>query len=209
MCLKGNLRASVEEHYLDKAIGMLIPALSSHMAPFNDESLLATTVILRMSEQFSEVGDDAQHHLKGAFSLFGNTCTEWSAGQLDVRGVAFFIYLRESIRICFLHEQVCNFDMSLIDEQAIEPDAPDEVWTNRMTQLVARLCNSCWAQDRRQADIADISLAIEDWKCHLPDNFSPWCYHDLDSNPFPTIKYLSTWHGKPAVHRLVISGNES
>ena len=103
----GKLEQSTEELYQDKAIGLLIPLFSSHSEPWKDESLLATTVILRMSEQF---GDDAQHHLNGVFSLFGNSDRKWASFLTDLR-VAFWIYLRESIRICFLYEQGCRFDM--------------------------------------------------------------------------------------------------
>ena len=195
LCLQGDLPTRIEQRYLDKAIGMLIPALSSHASPYNDESLLATTVILRMSEQFSEIGDDGQHHLKGAFSLFSHADHKWSPSQLDVKGVAFWIYLRESIRICFLHEQNCNFDMSLVEDKPIEPTAAEEVWTNRMTYLLAKLCNACWSNVVDESEMTKIDRSVEEWRESLPETFEPWCYRKNQDEAFPIIKFVSTWHG--------------
>jgi len=99
--LNGEARISVEEVYQNKAIGVSIPLLSSRSEPWRDDILLATTIMLRISEQFSELGNDIQHHLNGAFSLYGTSHHRWSLFQTDVRGVAFWVYLRDSIRICF------------------------------------------------------------------------------------------------------------
>ena len=96
-----------------------------------------------MSEQFFELGDDAQHHLNGAFSLFDNPNHKWSPVLTDLRGAAFWIYLRESIPICFLYEQGRRFDIGLIGEEVFGFGL-DEAWANRMTYLLARVCILCW-----------------------------------------------------------------
>lgn len=206
MSLMGKLEKSVEELYQNKAIGLLIPMLSSQSEPWKDEILLATTVILRMSEQFSEVGDDARHHLNGAFSLFGTSDHRWSPFQTDVRGVAFWIYLRESIRVCFLHEQGCQFNMGLIEDEMLI-HAPDEVWANRMTYLLAQTCNACWGntQTNRRDELARVQLLIEEWKGSLPETFKEWGYFQ-GSEPFPKINHLSTWHGKTTCPLLTLIG---
>lgn len=198
MFLKGKLDEYVQEHFQNKAIGLLIPLLSPHLAPATDEALLATTVILRMSEQFSELADDAQHHLNGAFSLFSTTGEKWSPFQTDIRGVAFWIYLRESIRLCFLNEHGCQFDLSVVDYEPIKTPVPDEVWTNQMSYLLAKLCNACWgdySDSVRQSMKEEIQADMEEWKMHLPDTFQPWCFNQKDYQPFATMKFLSPWHG--------------
>ena len=194
MSLMEKVDKASEETYQSQAIGLLIPLLDSREQPWTDEVLLATAVILRMSEQFSEVAEDAQHHLNGAFSLFGTSGQKWSPFNTGLRGIAFWIYLRESIRVCFLFEQACRFDMSLIEDYAFE-QAPDEVWSNRMTYLLARTCNACWgsAVVDGEGEMARLNSAIDAWKRGLPSTFLPWstCAGD---GPFPTIRVLSTWH---------------
>ena len=59
MGLQGQLQQKEEVEYHDKAIAQLIPSLSSGAEPAENPALLATTVILRMSEQFSELAEDA------------------------------------------------------------------------------------------------------------------------------------------------------
>lgn len=191
----GTVDNAVEEMYQSRAIGLLIPLLSTHSEPWRDETLLATTVILRMSEQFSEVRDDAQHHLKGAFSLFGTSeNNRWSPFQADVRGTAFWIYLRESIRICFLYEQGCQFDMGLIEDETFEY-GPDEAWANRMTYLLARTCNACWGefQLEKAEEMTRLLFLIESWRDCLPESFQPWCSCE-SKDVFPTVRFSSTWH---------------
>src|SRR5690554_2531251 len=104
MFLLGIVDKSVEEHYNSKVLELLIPLLSSEEATSSNDALLATTVILRMSEQFLEVGNDAQRHLNGAASLFMDGTTDWSPVESSLAIACFWTHQRESIRICFLRE---------------------------------------------------------------------------------------------------------
>ena len=193
-CLMGKLEQSTEELYQDKAIGLLIPLFSSHSEPWKDKTLLATTVILRMSKKFSELRDDAQHHLNGAFH---SLATPIMNGHLflDLRGVAFWIYLRKSIRICFLYEQGCRFDMDLIEDEIFD-FGPDEAWTNRINYLLARTCNACCGThpSDKAEEISRHHKLIEQWKENLPETFKPWGYCHPNQEHFPAVCHLSTWH---------------
>lgn len=207
MVLRGELEGPVEERYHNKAIRRLIDSLASHPNPETDEALLATTVILRMSEQFSEIEEDAQHHLGGASSLFATNGVKWSPFQTDLRGTAFWIYLRESLRLCFLHEERCRFDMNLIEDEATFSPAPDEVWTNRMTHLLAKCCNVCFAEpdlDIQQGHLENLREVIDLWVKSLPQSFHAWRYQEEEFDPFPTVYFLSTWHGKTHVESNLI-----
>jgi hypothetical protein len=192
--LNGKARESVEEVYQKKAIGVSIPLLSSRSEPWRDEILLATTIILRMSEQFSELGNDIQHHLNVAFSLYGTSHHRWSPFQTDVRGVAFWVYLRESIHICFLYEQGCPFDMGLIEDEAPN-EGPDEVWTNRMTYFLARVCNACGGNfpGDTAVQMATLRELVDRRKSNLPETFEPWASYQ-ENKSSTTILVVSTWH---------------
>ncbi|KAJ9614439.1 hypothetical protein H2200_002575 [Cladophialophora chaetospira] len=193
--LRGRNSRTRADYYHGKAIGLLIPLLDSK-APM--EILLATTVLLRMSEQFSEPEEDAQCHMNGAFSLFASSESQWPPDRVDVQGVAFWIFVRQSLRICFLFEQECRFDLSIVDSSKMLSPARDEVWTNRMTYLLAKVCSVCWTSLPSNASLEQqldaLETEINSWRQALPETFKPWYYHHSQSEPFPTIRYLSRWH---------------
>lgn len=186
MFLMGSVEKSVEEYYNSKVLELLIPLLSSEDATSSNEGLLATTVILRMSEQFLEVGNDAQRHLNGAASLFSGT--DWSPVESNLAIACFWTHLRESIRICFLHQQPCHLDLDL----SLSGES-DEAWTNRMTYLLLRVCTACWGGTD---DLKRLKSLVDDWRTHLPRSFRPWCIRETSNEPFPVIKYFAPWHGK-------------
>ena len=199
--LNGELDASVEEQYGNEAISLLIQALATHSSNNEtDEALLATSVILRMSEQFAEIGDDAQRHLGGALSLFTTTSTKWSSFQTDALGTTFWIYIRQSLRLCFLDEVGCRFDINLIEKDTTFTPAADAVWTNRMTYLLAKTCNTCFAEKDRNAQniqLDELRVTLDLWTRSLPPCFNAWYFRDDDFDLFPTIQFLSAWHGIP------------
>ena len=65
---EADVERDVEEHYRSRALSLLIQMVSSAKATSANEEHLATTVILRMSEQFLEPIDDCQYHFKGTAS---------------------------------------------------------------------------------------------------------------------------------------------
>lgn len=191
------LDKSIHEEFQARAIEKLIPLLS-HCAQA-DEALLATAVTLRMMEQFTELGEDAQHHLRGASSLFTTVRQKWSPYMIDLRGVSFWIYVRESIRASFLTEQGCRFDLDAVHLGSLEEMKHEEAWVNYISFLLLKLCDACWGDhtpDKKASVREEISQALNDWRAQLPIVFEPWYHHKTTSDTFPTTKLLSPWHGK-------------
>ncbi len=197
MYLMGVLDQSVEERYNGKVLEILIPLLSSDQATSTNEVLLATIVILRMAEQFLELGQDAQRHLNGAASLFVGG-TDWPLAEDNLAIAAFWTHLRESIRICFLQEQPPQFDLHRLSirEDYLDAVAPDEVWTNRMTYLLLEVCNLCWGGRHEATDATANRLrtSLDLWKERLPSSYRPWCVREENKQPFPEIRYFESWH---------------
>ncbi|KAH9838094.1 Fungal specific transcription factor domain [Teratosphaeria destructans] len=195
----GFIGKDAEEDYSGRVLSSLIPLLSSDDATSQNEGLLATTVILRMAEQFSDMRADYQRHLTGAASLFMDG-TDWSAVEVNLATTCFWTSMRETLRIWFLREQTTDFDvghLSLSNDDMSAPMASEEAWTNRMTYLLARVCKVCWDQDREidLNEVAHLKNLIHAWKSHLPASFRPWCFVDrTDDHPFPIIRCLSSWH---------------
>jgi hypothetical protein len=209
MYLQGHIDKGTEEDYVSRVLSLLIPLLSSDEATSRNESLLATTVILRMAEQFSDISADCQHHLNGAASLFKEGA-DWSAVEVNLSTTCFWTSMRERLRIWFLHEQTTEFDVghvSLSKDDMSSAVASEEAWTNRMTYLLARVCESCWKQDRGVdlEEVVHLKRLIQTWRSHLPDTFRPWCFVDRNNHPFPMIRCLSSWHGRCSINLPISS----
>lgn len=210
MCLLGLLNQSTAAQYNGEVLQRLIPLLSSHEATSTNEILLATTVVLRMAEQFSELEQDTQSHLKGAVSLFMDG-TNWPLAEHNLGIAAFWTHLRELIRICFLREQPPEFalDQLSITDNHPRADAPEEEWTNRSTYLMLKVCKLCWggSADKTHAALEEVRTSLDLWKQKLPQCFSPWSVRETTDHPFPAIKYFESWHGE--FHYLQIEAHKA
>lgn len=200
LSLRDEISAYATQCHLSEVISLLIECLCSHPDPQNDEALLATAVILRMSEQFCEINEDAQRHLAGASSLFSLRAAQvkWSPHHTDLSGTSFWIYVREGLRLCFLNEERYPFDLGLIEEETSYGEADEEVWTNRMTYLLAKSCNLCFEEQSSrtgQEQNMQLERLLDMWMKSLPDTFRPWRCERGQFASYPEISFLSTWHG--------------
>ena len=199
MYLLGLIDQSAEERHVGKVLEILIPLLSSIKATSTNEVVLATTVILRMAEQFSELAQDAQSHLNGAASLFMDG-TDWPLTEHNLAVAAFWTHLRESIRICFLRQQPPQIDLDQlkIREDYSIVDVPEEEWTNRSTYLLLKVCKVCWGSTTKDSQLeADrLRISLDLWKQHLPPSFWPWSVREISDQAFPVMRYFESWHGE-------------
>ncbi|KAL1854362.1 hypothetical protein VTK73DRAFT_8758 [Phialemonium thermophilum] len=196
LTLRGELEKFREDAYEDKAIAALIPRLSGISELPQDDTLAATVVILRMAEQFCEIQDDAQRHLVGASSLFANRRPD-EEGSPD--SPAFSLYLRQSIRIAILNEVPCRIGGAWVTDPICLDPAPDYVWVDRVTLLLARTCSACWDPTLdhlvRMQLLHNLLVELERWRESLPESFQPWCNFRRENDVFPVVCFISTWHG--------------
>lgn len=196
---RGELPKAQGDIYEDTAISTLIPQLSnaSTCGDMERETLIATVVILRMAEQFSEVQDDARCHLVDASSLLISKTI--SDENQSLGAAAFWLYMRQSIRAAFLNEEPCKFDMALVANDVGTAPAADAVWINRVTTLLARVCSACWDTELdpvlRHRLLVNLGELLEEWRQNVPDTFQPWCEYQAENEPFRTIRYISPLHG--------------
>ena len=89
----------------------------------------------------------------------------------------------------------CSFP----DHYATTP-AEDHVWANRMVWIYAHVLNFCFGpESERSLDKwEDQNRNLNQWQSLLPSSFTP-LYSANPSpqpgNPFPTVWFLSDWHG--------------
>lgn len=207
LVLRGEIDLSLEERYSCKVLELLIPLLSSEQATSRNEALLATTVILRMSEQFLEVDGDFRRHIKEAASLFSDG-RQWGLRETDLATASFWTHLRESIRVCFIYESPGELDLATLLDRIIPSipsgEACDEAWTNQVTYLLLHTIHLCWGDPRKPGlSLREKQRWIEEWRVALPPSFRPWCVSE-NSMPFPRVQCFQPWHGKRGVvHCLV------
>lgn len=200
--LLGRLDKATEQRFNDSAIQLLIQKLSEDPTTWSEGSVLTTTVLMRVREQFSEIGDDGEYHLNGAFGITASAGRTWTLEPVDLETSAFWVYLRMSVRMCFLcqHSTKCDpvalvrvpplstaFTTSALAEAAL---------TNRMTYLLAKICNACWppSQQVDQAHLIDMRAELSSLEASLPPIFEPWSSITISANLYPIVKYISTWH---------------
>ncbi|KAJ6030191.1 uncharacterized protein N7446_000748 [Penicillium canescens] len=211
LSLWGSCDRARADYLHNEVITRLIPKLDLNSQLLPEDDLLATIVILRMSEQYSEPEQDTQCHLNGAYSLLTSTKFKWSPGDIDLKGTVFWTFVRQTLRLCFLSEQECGFDLSIVNSNNMTSPAPEQVWTNRMTYLSAQVCNACWwsplLDDASRDCLLDaVEKGVDSWRDSVPETFKPWYYHQSLSDSFPTIRYLSSWHGK-SIYRPYFKSN--
>lgn len=101
--------------------------------------------------------------------------------------------------MCFLTGVRCQFDINLIEEPDPLSSAPDEVWTNRMSYLVARTCDTCfspsYANTDRYESLESLRRSLDAWLLALPVSFRPWHHRDDEYDLFPRIYFLLPCHG--------------
>lgn len=197
--LQGHLEKEVTESFHEKAIHLLIQLLSEDQTSLKTDVVVATTVVLRMWEQLYETHSDGQFHLNCAFSVFVRPGLSWSTSSSDLKGCAFWLFVRQNIRASFLHEQAVQCDLSYVKDEAVYEPALDEVWTNRITLLLARLCSACWGElmlPVRHELFLTLEACLKEWKRCLPPSFKPWSNIKTADNSFPIIRYLCTWHSQ-------------
>ena len=191
---QGKLDKTKGDEYEDLAISSFIPQLTDSDNTLTRETTLATAVILRMAEQFSEVQDDARYHLVGASTLFTTL-----NGSIST-SASFWLYMRQSIRAAFLNEDPCNLDVAPLNIEFTP--VSEAAWTNRITVLLARICSACWNKSMnnmaQQKQLDELYPLLDLWSQKVPEEFRPWCEYRAEMEPFPVICYTSPWHGQYA-----------
>ncbi|KAJ5610017.1 hypothetical protein N7510_006736 [Penicillium lagena] len=190
-----NLTA-VEEQYQSECVGLLIPILDDVRLAVQDDAVLATIVILRMSEQYDEYHVDRQCHLvPGAFSHLGHSVTASTAAG-GLLQATFYSYVRADIRMAILGQ--CRTKLS-VDSWPLDESSPsnDADWANRITWLLVHVINLCYGNEDGMQGIQSyeqLYMLIDDWKAHIPSTFEPYFYEDRENTAFPIIRLLCPWH---------------
>lgn len=202
--LNHRVSLEVKDELHNRALRQLTSLLTLSHKSDSIGAILATTVLLRMTEQFLELDEDHQYHLYGSSTLFENEFHDWSVFDDNTPSISFWAYVRGTIRISFLLEKPSPFDLdrlNIMNSLSQGTKMPDHAYTNAMTYLLAELCTVCWSDSQLVSHeqnaiqkLDELEYAIRLWKDGLPGSFNPWYVDFGDNDTFPDIRYLAPWH---------------
>jgi hypothetical protein len=185
---------AVADAYHSECVKEMIPMLADESA-IADESLLAATVLLRMYEIMKGMGQDHQYHLWGASSLV--SIQKINVNTRDLRHTAFWAFLRQDVTIALATNQPTKLDLESCGVELEFTEVDDDIWTNRMTFLLAKTVNFCFGPVEKTMERWTLLKGeVELWKESAPASFKPFYTqpHGLHGEPFPAIWLLFPWH---------------
>jgi hypothetical protein len=182
----------------------MIPMLRDE-AGVLDDSLLAATVLLRMYEIMKGMGEDHQYHLWGASSLV--SIQKINVNTRNLRHTAFWAFLRQDVTIALATNQPTKLDLEGCGVELEFTEVDDDIWTNRMTFLLAKTVNFCFGPVEKTMERWSLLKGeIDLWKERAPASFKPFYAQPqgLLGEPFPAIWLLFPWHSTSLLMLLIV-----
>jgi hypothetical protein len=82
-------------------------------------------------------------------------------------------------------------------------DMPDDMWSNAITLILARIINFCFEDaendyffERRKVTWEALATDVAAWSEHLPESFKPFSQTSKMGNVFPALWLIQPCHGK-------------
>lgn len=193
---------TLADNYHAECVNQMIPVLHDENGIL-DDALLASTVLLRMYEIMEGMGEkDHQYHLRGASSLV--SVQKINVNTRNLRHTAFWAYLRQDVTIALAINSPTKLNLESCGVELEFTDVDDDIWTNRMTFLLAKTVNYCFGGEEKTMERwSDVKKQVDLWKERAPASFKPFYTqaHGVHGEPFPAIWLLFPWHSMYIVGR--------
>ncbi len=82
-------------------------------------------------------------------------------------------------------------------------DMPDDMWSNAITLILARIINFCFEDvendyffERRKATWETLATDMAAWRENLPESFKPFSQATKTRNVFPSLWLIRPCHGE-------------
>jgi hypothetical protein len=162
-----------------------------------DDALLAATVLLRMYEIMKGMGEDHQYHLWGASSLV--SIQKINVNTRNLRHTAFWAFLRQDVTIALATNNPTKLNLEDCGVELEFTEVDDDIWTNRMTFLLAKTVNFCFGPvEKTMERWSTLKGEVDLWKERAPASFKPFYTQPqgVHGEPFPAIWLLFPWHSR-------------
>lgn len=187
----------IADHYYHQCLKSLIPALSDSRAIL-DENIFASTVILRLLEEFevSVVGSDRQSHLLGSQSL---SRAQESIGieHSGLRQAVSWACLRQEIYTSLIHQRSVQLNLRRYSDALSKEAEVDSVWARQMIVLCAKAIQFSFGPfGPSQLAFEELQACCTDFENSRPLSSRAFYVSEndrLESGEIPEMKYLSDW----------------
>jgi Fungal specific transcription factor domain len=188
---------SMADNYYTESMNQMIPLLNDPNGLLED-ALLASNVLLRMYEIMKGMGmKDNQYHLWGASSLVSASVQKINVNMRNLRHTAFWAYMRQDVTIALAMNSPTKLNLENCGVELEFTEVDDDIWTNRMTFLLAKTVNYCFGPEEKTMDRwREAKRLVDLWKERAPTSFKPFYTqpHGVHGEPFPAIWLLFPWH---------------
>ena len=148
-----------------------------------------------MYEIMKGMGEDNQYHLWGASSLV--SIQKINVNTRNLRHTAFWAFLRQDVTIALATNQPTKLDLESCGVELEFTEVDDDIWTNRMTFLLAKTVTFCFGPAEKAMERwSTLKGEVDLWKERAPASFKPFYTQPkgLHGEPFPAIWLLFPWH---------------
>lgn len=181
---------SLSDQYGSACIELLIPLLSDEVFVHTDNTLLATLVLLRHVEQYTNAAEDQAAHLGGAFAIIASR--KVLPRHESLPGAALWTYMRQDLRRALIHRAAPKLrprHNPRPDELDATDCAVESIWADRACHLALMACCFAWSDSGAEVDPDNLLQLLNTWRNSLPHEYN--AYHEDTS----ALYYLSSWHG--------------
>ena len=138
-----------------------------------------------------------QQHL-GAYSFATSGYIDLNIRGLPQSGA--WNYLREEITVALECRRPVRMPKGI--EFLPNRDMPDDMWSNAITLILARIINFCFEDaesdyffERRKVTWEALATDVAAWRENLPDSFKPFSQTSKMGNVFPAFRLIQPCHG--------------
>ncbi|KAE8148077.1 hypothetical protein BDV25DRAFT_168683 [Aspergillus avenaceus] len=196
---------STADHYHERCIEILLPAVESPNFQISIEVLLASTVVLRLFEQISSrtpLNDSQRHLLAGSVYIGSHVDCAISGGLAEA---SFWAFVLQDVQFAMASRAPLRLTTSSFDEKlhlawGRHAAQTDRDWAHRALWLLAQTINYCYDPNNPiqtgPIDGESLKREIREWETQRPDTFRP-LHFSVSRNlgrPFPVVWFTSPSH---------------
>ncbi|KAK5295655.1 hypothetical protein LTR99_009244 [Exophiala xenobiotica] len=194
----GRCNAELADHHHEKAVQMLLAMLNEEDLDRHIDTILPSTVILRLFEQLSSnvPVHDLQRHLLGG-SVFINSRTEYALGG-GLTQAAFWVFVLQDVQFSLAYQrplkmQTLPFSREFRRRWQYENGGTEQSLIHRAIWILVETIQHCFGHHEAVAE-QKLSDGLAEWESLTSEIFRPFYHEPGDAETFGTLWYTQPGH---------------
>ncbi|KAK5200444.1 hypothetical protein LTS13_003636 [Exophiala xenobiotica] len=194
----GRCNAELADHHHEKAVQMLLAMLNEEDLDRHIDTILPSTVILRLFEQLSSnvPVHDLQRHLLGG-SVFINSRTEYALGG-GLTQAAFWVFVLQDVQFSLAYQrplkmQTLPFSREFRQRWQYENGGTEQSLIHRAIWILVETIQHCFGHHEAVAE-QKLSDGLAEWESLTSEIFRPFYHEPGDAETFGTLWYTQPGH---------------